>query len=173
MFDKLVEFIDAIRGGQICTLTAFSSVKMKTGRKDKETGVYPNPFVDATGEPLVRMVSTKQIRLGRYDSIMERRTGEEFESAPLWGGAGVHLSRSIVQHTGTQEQYLAYTPENTILRQTQWNDGRELSPVELSRLDEWRTPSKPSEAVVAWEICKLANVISLRAAGETFYNDEC
>lgn len=172
MCEKLIQFIDAIRGGQICTLTAFSAVKMNKGRKDKETGLYPNAFVDSNGEPLVRMVTTKQIRLGRYDSIMERRTGEEFESAPLWGGAGVHLSRSIVQHTETQETYLAYTPESTILRQTQWNNGTELTADELLKLDEWRTPSKPSEAVVAWEICKLSNVISLRAAGETFYNDE-
>ena len=172
MNTKLIQFVDGIRGGQICTLTAFSVVKMKTGRKDKETGLYPNSFVDTSGESLIRMVSTKQIRLGRYDSMMERRTGEEFESAPLWGGVGVHLSRSIVQHAGTQETYLAYTPESTILRQTQWNNGTELTADELLKLDEWRTPSKPSEAVVAWEICKLSNVISLRAQGETFYNDE-
>ena len=173
MFTKLVDFINGIRGGQICTLTAFSAVKMNKGRKNKETGLYPNAFVDSDGNPLVRMVSTKQIRVGRYDSIMERRTGEEYESSPLFGGAGIHLSRSIVRHETTGELYLAHTPESTILRQTQWNNGTELTTDELAKLDEWRTPSKPSEAVVLWETPKLSNVISLRANGETFYNDEC
>ena len=167
MFEQLVEFVDSRKAGRIAVLVSATLPKMKTGRKNAETGVYPNPFVDADGSPTVRCVVRSQIRLGRYDSMVERQTGESHESAPLWGGAGVHLSRSIVQHTGTGAKYLAYRPESIVETRLETLAGVELTSAQVDAMREWQTPSKDSDAM-PWRMVSLANVVALTADGDTW-----
>jgi hypothetical protein len=167
MFERLVEFVDSRKAGRIAVLVSATIPKMKTGRKDKETGFYPNPFVDADGSPTVRRIVRSQIRLGRYDSMVERQTGEAHESAPLWGGAGVHLSRSIVQHTGTGAKYLAYRPESTIETRLETLDGIALTDAQIVALRDWQTPSKESDAM-PWRMVALGNIVALTADGDTW-----
>lgn len=168
MFEQLIEFVDSRKAGRIAVLITATLPKMKTGRKDKETGLYPNPFVGADGLPTVRCIARSHIRLGRYDSMLERQTGEAHKSASLWGGAGVHLSRSIVEHTGTGAKYLAYRPESTLETRLETIDGTQLTSVQVDAMREWQTPSKESDAM-PWRRVALANVVALTADGETWF----
>lgn len=168
MFEQLIKFVDSRKAGRIAVLISATLPKMRIGRKDRETGLYPNPFVDSDGLPTVRRVVRSQIRLGRYDSMVERQTGESHDSAPLWNGAGVHLSRSIVEHTGTGEKYLAYRPESTVETRLETADGIELTPAQTVAIRDWQTLSKESDAM-PWRMVALANVIALTADGETWF----
>lgn len=106
----------------VCIITT-TDPDMRKGRKDKETGKYPNRFVDADGESLVTKLARRTVFIGAdYESCVNRQREREstplmpdgsieyFEAEQLWGGKGQRVNKFVVEHVESLKRYICVKP---------------------------------------------------------------
>lgn len=174
--NNLNELLAQISGARICQLRTSTPVKMNVkSRVDKS----PNPFKNG-----VTKLAVRNVVLGAdYSNAVNNQLAREekvgdFTPENLWKGRGRKISKFLVEHTDTGEQYLAVLPktdsENCNVTKSVYIDNETGAEIEANLLKDFLPEYKESEnqgtdKVVHWQVLKLSNVIGLKS-GELEYS---
>lgn len=174
------------------TIMTRTEPKMKSGRKDKETGEYPNPFITSDKESKVERLALRNYFIGAsYESVVNRQRvredhGEYFTAEELWGGHGERVNKFVVRHKGNGKLYLACKAPNqrdnpgladTIESRYQWKDtGLPLTEDEETAYKEWlpkpsASKRQETDKAIHWRTVELKNIEYVRIGGREYTLD--
>lgn len=172
---NIQEVLAQISGSRIVRLRTKTQVKMNV--KSRVDGT-PNPYKKGVSKIAARncIIGADYSNAVNNQLAREDKVGD-FQPEKLWKGKGRRVSKFMVEHSETLEQYLAILPktdgENNNITESVYIDNDSGLEIDVKTLKDFLPPYKESdnqgtEKAVHWQVIKLENIIGLKS-GEFEY----
>jgi hypothetical protein len=166
----LKSVLQSISGSRIVSLRTKTQVKLN--KKSRVTGAAC-PYVDGVSKLSVKncIIGTDYANSVNNQLAREDKIGD-FQPEKLWKGKGRRISKFLVEHTESGQNYLAILPKTdanncNITKSVYVNNttGLEINP---ENLKDFLPPynessSQGTEKTIHWEVIKLENILGLKS----------
>lgn len=188
-FEELLDSRNRAEPVLIVTSTLQGRNQMNSGgRRDKDTGEYPNPFYEN-----VYRIAERNVFIGcNYESCVNRQRERElqpllidgsleyFHADQLWNGKGIMLNKYIAQHIDHGELYIGYKPlvkdgyvANKASAYYWCHNNKKLTPAQEKKMKQWMKPQRDNEkqgtdVKVEWRTLTLCNLKRITINGQIY-----
>lgn len=89
----------------------------------------------------------------------------DFRAESLWKGKGRRISKFLVEHTETHEQYLSFLPRTingVNVTKSIYVDNNTGLEIDFSEVSSYMPPYRENSSGVNWQVIKLDNIIGIK-----------